>query len=116
MMDGFDDERGYDRRRRHSAQCRKLYRAIGIAGQRGAAANTARNTRGDEAVVERAGSDFQHRAGRAGRPAEPGLAGQAPAVGGRRARPANDFDEDAAIERANRLEREAVERGDLVIT
>ena len=54
-LDGFDDEAGYERRRRFTAQCRKHYRAIPLPGARGSSATIARDGRGNETRVEFAG-------------------------------------------------------------
>jgi hypothetical protein len=55
-FDGYDDEAGYERRRRFSEQCRKAYRAIPLPGARGSSATTVRDGRGNETRIEIHGS------------------------------------------------------------
>ncbi len=130
MLDGFDDERGYERRRRFTAQCRKHYRAIPLPGQRATSATIARDGRGNETRVEtlrtagcgaRAnpedGVDMSPHVSPASaenllateRATRSGVRGRAPA-------PAKPFDEENELARVAKLERAAVERGDILVT
>jgi hypothetical protein len=113
-VDGFDDESGYDRRRRFTAQCRKAYRAIGLPGQRDISAALVRSSRGDEARIEtgtQAGIEVSP---------EPAVLPGSERLQGRREGikliHRAVFDEKAELSRIESLEREAIERGDIVIT
>lgn len=111
-LDGFDDEAGYDRRRRFSAQCRKAYRAIALPGARGSAATIARDIRGNEVRIEK--NFTAHRSNEAaGTSAEPHAMRTRGAAS---AAPRADFDEAAALARVDRLEAEAIARGDIFLT
>jgi hypothetical protein len=118
-LDNFDDDLGYERRRRFTAQCRKTYRAIPLPGRRGAAATTVRDIRGNEARVETntlQAAGCGSRANPASLEVQTSHVSPAPAtsLGRRQSIPASDFDEEAELARIARLEREATARGDLI--
>jgi hypothetical protein len=130
-LEGFDDEIGYERRRRFTAQCRAAYRAIPLPGHRGASATVARDGRGNESRIEFRPDGISHHPGSelqsagCGAPAnreDPvlsrGSAGRSRVDLSGHASPASakPFDEDAELARIARLERDAIERGDILVT
>ena len=114
LRDSFGDTDGYERRRRFTAQCRKMYRAIPLPGSRASSATIARDGRGNESRVENLPAAA--RSGAQGEPAtRPGveLRFESSAVP---AKQPPDFNEAAELDRIARLERAAIDRGDILIT